>query len=185
VNETLTPEQRTREVSLRLPMSWTEWQALGETRHHEWSEGVLYVNPPNKWHVFVSKALTRRLDEVCPPGLTAIPEWGLRTPTGDFEPDIMVAAEDQPDVANYSIVVPLLVIEIGSPTTRDLDWERKLRAYAEYGVAWYWIVDRSAVTVFENVDGAFVQRQRIEAGKPEETVGPLRLLLDPDTLTTY
>lgn len=183
VSDTLTREQLARGASVRIPMTWEEWQALGETKHHEWSEGVLYVNPPNRWHVLVNKRLTRLLDDVAPPGLVAYPEWGLRTEAGDFEPDIMLAAEDQPDVENYTVATPRLVVEIGSPTTRDLDWDRKLRAYAAAGVAWYWIVDRSAIVVLENVDGAFVERQRIEAGAPEETIGPVALTLDPEALT--
>src|SRR5262249_15301106 len=121
--------------------------------------------------------------EHAPPGLRAYQEWGLRTRLGDFEPDVVLAAVDQPDDANYTTVAPLLVVEVGSPTTRDLDWERKMRAYAEAAVAWYWIVDREAVTVFENVDGRFAERQRIAAGAATDTVGPVALLLDPATLT--
>lgn len=164
-------------------MTWDEWQALGETKHHEWSEGVLYVNPPNSWHVLATMTLARRLDDACPPGLRAFQEWGLRAPLGDFEPDIMVTGASQPATAHYATDVPLLVVEVGSPTTRDLDWDRKFRAYAEAGVAWYWIVDRGAITVFENVDGQFLQRQVITAGSPAQTVGPVSLLFDPDTLT--
>jgi len=182
-SETLTRDQLARDTSLRLPLSWEEWQALGETKHHEWSEGVLYVNPPNRWHVLATTALTRMLDEHAPPGLRAYQEWGLRTRLGDFEPDVMLAAVDQPDDANYTTVAPLLVVEVGSPTTRDLDWDRKMRAYAEAGVTWYWIVDRDAVTVFENVDSALVERQRIAAGTAAETLGPVAVPLDPATLT--
>ncbi|MGQ0844836.1 MAG: Uma2 family endonuclease [Sporichthyaceae bacterium] len=163
-------------------MTWEEWQALGETRHFEWSEGVLYVNPPNRWHVIVGKKLSRLLDDVAPEGLIAYPEWGLRTAAGDFEPDIMLAAADQPDGEHYSVATPLLVVEIGSPTTRDLDWDRKLHAYAAAGVGWYWIVDRATVVVLENAGGTFVERQRIEAGAPQATVGPVSLELDPGTL---
>ena len=178
----VTSEQHARGTSLRVPMSREEWEALGEARHHEWSEGVLYVNPPNRWHVLVVTMLARRLDDVAPPGLRAYPEWGLRTVVGDFEPDVMVAPDDLPD-ESYAAVPPLLVVEVGSPTTRDLDWERKLRAYASAGVGWYWIVEREAVTVFENVGGSFVERQRIAAGAPAVTIGPLALTLDPATLT--
>lgn len=182
-SDNLTPEQLARGASVRLPMSWEEWQALGETKHHEWSEGVLYVNPPNRWHVLAAKQLSRRLDDACPPGTTVYPEWGLRTALGDFEPDLMVAAVDQPDGANYSTAVPLLVVEIASPTTRDLDLDLKRRAYAEAGVGWYWIVDRAAITVLENVGGDFVERQRIGAGTMASTVGPVALELDPGTIT--
>lgn len=168
--------------SLRVSMSREEWEGLGETQHCEWSEGVLYVTPPNRWHVRVVKQLARRLDEVAPQGFEAYPGWGLRALIGDFRPDIMLGLTDQPD-ESYIEVPPILAVEVASPTTRDLDWDRKLSAYAQAGVAWYWIVDRPAITVFESVDGSFVERQRIEAGAPAVTVGPVALELDPETLT--
>lgn len=174
-------EHLERGASVRVPMSYEEWQRLGETKHHEWSEGVLYVNPPSRWHVLAVKHLARRLDDACPAGLVVYPDWGLHTPLGDFEPDLMVAAEDLPD-DSYVAVTPVLVVEVASPTTRDLDWDRKLAAYAQAGVAWYWIVERTTLTVFENVDGKFVQRQQIHAGDPGDTVGPFALAVDPATL---
>lgn len=170
-----------RGASVRVPMSYEEWQALGETKHQEWSEGVLYVNPPSRWHVLVSKHLARRLDDACPVGMTVYPDWGFHTALGDFEPDLMVAPDDLPD-DSYVAVPPLLVVEIASPTTRDLDWDRKLRAYAQSGVAWYWILEREALTIFANEEGRFVKRQRIAAGEEAETVGPLALRLDPGAL---
>lgn len=168
-------------AAVRVPMSYEEWQQLGETKHREWSEGVLYVNPPSRWHVLVSKHLARKLDDACPEGFTVYPEWGFQTPAGDFEPDLMVAPDDLPD-GSYAAVAPLLIVEIASPTTRDFDWDRKRRAYAAAGVAWYWIVERELIAVFSNEDGEFVEVQRISAGSPAETAGPVRLAVDPGVL---
>lgn len=159
-------------------MSYEEWRASGETKHQEWSEGVLYVNPPSRWHVLAAKSLARLLDDACPEGLTVYPDWGLQTPIGDFEPDLMVAPDDQPD-ESYVAGAPLLVVEIASPTTRDLDWNRKRRAYAQAGVAWYWILERNALTILMNTAGEFVEQQRIPAGDRAETVGPIAVQLDP------
>lgn len=47
-------------------MTVDEWRALGETKHQEWSGGVLYVNPPSRWHVLAAKVLGRLLDDACP-----------------------------------------------------------------------------------------------------------------------
>lgn len=168
-------------ASVRVPMSREEWRARGETKHEEWSEGVLYVNPPSRWHVLAAKNLGRSLDDACPPGLTVYPDWGLQTPLGDFEPDLMVAPADLAD-DSYTSVAPLLVVEVASPTTRDLDWDRKRRAYAEAGVEWYWVLERSALVVMANVDGELVERQRIGAGEPSTTAGPLVIELDPATI---
>lgn len=79
-------------------------------------------------------------------------------------------------------MAPLLVVEVASPTTRDLDWDRKLRAYAQAGVAWYWIVERHALTIFAGAAAEFVERQRIAAGEEAETVGPFAVRLDPGAL---
>lgn len=95
----------------------------------------------------------------------------------------MVAPDDLPD-ESYVTGVPLLVVEVASPTTRDLDWDRKRRAYAQAGVAWYWILDRDALTVFANAEGDLVERQRIPAGEAAETVGPFATQLDPGALGT-
>jgi Uma2 family endonuclease len=175
-------EHLDRGASVRVPMSYEEWLGLGETKHHEWSEGVLYVNPPSRWHVLVAKHLSRCLDDACPPGLTTYPDWGLHTPRGDFEPDLMVAPVGLPD-ESYASVAPVLVVEIASPTTRDLDWDRKLVAYAEAGVAWYWIVERDGLTVFANTDGRFVEVQRVPAGEAAETDGPFAVLIDRKALS--
>jgi Uma2 family endonuclease len=162
-------------------MSAAEWESLGETKHHEWSEGVLYVNPPSRRHVLAAKALGRRLDDACPPGFTVYPDWGLRTPSGDFEPDLMVAPLDLPD-DSYTRAAPLLVVEIASPTTRDLDWDRKRRAYGEAGVEWYWILERDGLTIFSNRQGELVEVQRVTAGEEATTSGPVALRLDPGAL---
>lgn len=170
-----------RGASVRVPMSYEEWLTLGEAKHHEWSEGVLYVNPPSRWHVVVATELLMMIHDVLPPGMRVYPDWGLHTPLGDFEPDLMVAPDDLPD-ESYVAVPPLLVVEVALPTTRDLDWEKKLRAYAQAGVTWYWIVERDAVTVFENEDSRFVERQRLAAGTTAELAGPISVRLDPAAL---
>lgn len=171
-------EHLERGASVRVPMSYEEWRALGEAKHHEWSEGVLYVNPPSRWHVVVATELLMAIHAVLPRGMRVYPDWGLHTPLGDFEPDLMVAPDELPD-ESYAAVPPLLVVEVASPTTRDLDWDRKLRAYAQAGVGWYWIIERDAITVFENQDGRFLERQRLASGEAGEVVGPLPIRLDP------
>ncbi len=94
----------------------------------------------------------------------------------------MVAPEDLPDESSVAAAA-LLVVEVASPTTRDLDWDRKLPANAQADVEWYWIVDRDAPTIFERGgDGVYVARQRIASGHQAETTGPVTILLDPGRL---
>jgi hypothetical protein len=73
-------------------------------------------------------------------------------------------------------------VEIASPTTRDLDWDRKLGAYAEADVAWDWIVERDGLTVFASRDGRFIEAQRAPAGEVADIVGPFPVRVDPGDL---
>jgi Uma2 family endonuclease len=165
-------------ASLRTPMRYDDYVTLGETKHHEYYDGMCVVNPPNKRHVLATKRITRLLDDHCPSDLTVYPEWGWRTTVGDFEPDVMVAATDAPS-GDQLDSPPLLIVEISSPTTRDVDWGRKKDLYAAAGANWYWIVDleRLEMVVFENVGEAFIEVQRIiEADSV--IVGPFQIVVD-------
>jgi Uma2 family endonuclease len=164
-----------------VPMTYDEFSALGETKHHEYYDGLCVVNPPARRHVLVAKRLGRLLDDHCPPGYTTYPEWGWRTDEGDFEPDLMVASVDAPD--DQFVGAPLLVVEVLSPASRLDDLVTKRDKYALAGAAWYWIVDcdTPSITVMRNASGRFVEVQRIaEASVP--TVGPFPVTVDPGAL---
>ena len=51
-----------------------------------------------------------------------------------FEPDIMVFCY------NTNKDIPLIVVEVLSKSTRDLDLGKKMKKYAEIGIKEYWIV---------------------------------------------
>ena len=164
-------------------MPYDEYLALGETKHHEYYDGMCVVNPPNLRHVLATKQLARLLDDHCPPGFTTYPEggWHIADQT-DVEPDLMVA----PTAAAGDDVLrapPLLVVEVESPSTRDVDRGYKLDLYGSAGVDWYWIVDleHDSVTVFRNDGGTLVEVQRIEADAAT-TIGPFQVDVDPVTL---
>lgn len=162
--------------SLRIPMSYADYLALGETRHHEHYDGLTIVNPPNRRHVLVAYRLGRLLGDACPAGYQVLPEWGWQ-PVSEavFEPDVMVAAADAPG-DDLLRAAPLLVIEISSPSTRSEDLGRKMHAYADGGAPWYWIVDPDAQSVtvhgLDPDTGRFGQHMRRSA--PD-----LLLLRDP------
>jgi Uma2 family endonuclease len=164
-------------------MRYEEYLALGETKHHEYYDGMCVVNPPSLRHVLATKQLARLLDDHCPPGFTTYPEggWHIADQT-DVEPDLMVA----PTSAAGGDVLrapPLLVVEIESPSTRDVDRGFKKDVYGSAGAGWYWIVDleQHRVTVFRNDGGTLVEVQRIEA-EGGTTVGPFPVVVDPATL---
>jgi Uma2 family endonuclease len=98
------------------------------------------------------------------------------------EPDLMVAALDAPGEDQLR-VPPLLVVEVESPSTRDLDRGRKVELYGEGGASWYWRVelDTPALVIYQAQAGRLVTVQRILAGGAE-TVGPWVAFLDPAQL---
>jgi Uma2 family endonuclease len=170
--------------SLRIPMSFDDFVALGETKHHEWYDGMCIVNPPTRRHAVAGKILGRLLDDHCPEGLTVLAEWGWSTTSGQFEPDLMVFPTDVPDRVILESVPPQLIVEILSPSTRTDDRIVKLAKYGAEGLPWYWIVDLDALTleVLQNVDGILVEVQTIRAGEPAETIGPFPVPIDPASL---
>lgn len=133
--------------SLRLPMTYRAYLALGETKHHEYYDGMVVVNPPSRRHVVVARRLTRLLEDSAPAHLEVLPEWGWQAgPHAVLEPDVMVfrraAAGD--DVLREP---PVVVVEVSSPSTRGEDRGRKRELYAAGGVGWYWLVDPDPGTV--------------------------------------
>jgi Uma2 family endonuclease len=91
----------------------------------------------------------------------------------------MVTDRSSPDDDVLRHPPPLLVVEISSPSTRDVDFGKKRRSYAAGGASWYWIVDllRRETVVFQNIDGAFVEVQRITT--PTAAAGPFPVPVDP------
>ena len=70
-------------------------------------EAVLPTRGGN-WQAFVvATELLMAIHAVLPRGMRVYPDWGLHTPLGDFEPDLMVAPDELPD-ESYAAVPPLL-----------------------------------------------------------------------------
>jgi Uma2 family endonuclease len=175
--------QLTGGSSLRTPMPYEAFLALGETKHDEYYDGMHVVNPPSGRHVLATKLLGRLLDEHCPPDLTTYPEWGWLVAAGtDLRPDLMVAPLAAARDTRLR-VPPLLVVEIQSPSTRDVDQGRKRELYGAGGAAWYWLVDLDAPAVFvhRNDGGVLAEVQRIGAGGAV-AVGPFEVVVDPAAL---
>lgn len=85
-------------ASLRTPMTYQDYLALGETKHHEYYDGLCVVNPSSRSH---SRALARLVDLIrplCPESHEVLTGWGWHIgPELDYEPDIMVTDRSSPD----------------------------------------------------------------------------------------
>lgn len=165
---------------MRTPMSWEAYQALGETKHCEYYDGLAVVNPPSRRHVLIARRLTRVLEDSVPGGYDVLPGFGWQPGPGTvFEPDVMVATTGSP-AADLLRVPPLLVVEVTSPSTRSEDLGRKLRAYADGGAAWYWVADQETdvLTVYRNTGGRFVVDASGEPDARLELLVPFTVDLD-------
>lgn len=130
----------------RRRMSLEEFDALPDDVRAEYSQGVAIVSPPaGVPHQALGGRLVALLHGALS-GCEVFQEGGLRT-GGDGRriPDVLVMPHIDDRV--WSEQVPLLVIEILSPSTRSEDTLRKPREYARIGVPHFWIVDRDAATV--------------------------------------
>ena len=80
--------------------------------------------------------------------------------------------------------MPLLAVEVLSPSTRRHDLALKRRVYAEGGVASYWICDpgEPSVTVLELVDGDYVQTGRAVGEQAIAVAAPFAVELVPADL---
>jgi Uma2 family endonuclease len=165
---------------VKIPMSEEDFLALGETKHHEYYDGMCVVNPPNKLHQRAESRLRTAIDPHVPPGYELFVEWGWRTGGGWFEPDLMIVPNDAP--VDMAVEPPFLIIEVLSKWNRLDDLMTKRDKYAAGGLPWYWIVDLDGrtLTVLELAGGLFIERQRLSG--PGTTVGPVRVEIDPRSL---
>lgn len=129
-------------------------------RRYELLDGVLVVSPrPTPVHQFVAFRLANVLDDVCPEGLSVLPEPALEIDAKtELDPDIVVVHTDLVGTENIT-EPPLLVVEVRSPSTALIDLNRKKSAYEKFGVPSYWIVDpgpgQPELTAFELRDGHY------------------------------
>lgn len=137
-------------MSLAEPKFWTyeDVQRLPEDgRRHEVIDGVLYVSPsPRQIHQLLSRRLQFFLYqfELEGEGWVYNAPMDLRMGGCDpVQPDLMFLTAEQYDQIQDRWIEgpPHLVVEILSPDSAPLDRVKKLRKYAENGVAHYLMVD--------------------------------------------
>lgn len=114
-------------------------------------EGTLYLSPrPRIRHSRVGSLLGAELIDLFDRGLRGPGGWWLL-----FEPELHLGEDVLvPDIAGWRRedlpalpaasafeIAPDWVCEVLSPSTFDLDMEKKLPAYVRHGVGWLWLVD--------------------------------------------
>jgi Uma2 family endonuclease len=130
----------------------------GTPTRYELIDGALLVSAePSLQHQRVSLQLARLLQDAAPPDVEVFLPIDVRlSPVRQIVPDITVVRRD--DATGRRLDgVPLLVVEVQSPSTRAVDLTLKRRVLEEAGVPSYWLVepDDGVVTVLELADGAY------------------------------
>lgn len=136
---------------------WTyaDYAALADDgQRYEIIDGVLYMAPaPNIDHQRILVRLLRRLAEYLEQaGLGEVlvaPVDVELAPSKVVQPDLLVVLHTGQAILTESRIVgpPDLIVEVASPSTASYDRREKWNAYAEAGVAEYWIVDPSGQTI--------------------------------------
>lgn len=146
-----------------IPGGWTyaDLERLPDDGHrYEIIDGILLVNAsPIPDHQEVQFRLWRLLDDAAPGELRVLgaPLDIVLADDTVVEPDVLVAR--RADFTDKNLpAVPLLVVEVLSPSTQVIDRNMKLERYQRAGTPSYWMIDPRSLRLVarELVDGAYV-----------------------------
>ncbi|MGH9065162.1 MAG: Uma2 family endonuclease [Acidimicrobiales bacterium] len=184
---------RLYDAGVVVALPWGEpltYAALGEMpddgHRRELVDGALLVSPaPGGRHQLCVARLLRVLAEAASEGLEVIPgpyDW-LVSPTTVLEPDLLVIKAEDLGEAHLDSV-PLLVVEVLSPSTRRTDWGTKRLSYAAAGLPWYWIVDPGVpdLAVLRLHGDVLEEQARVSGIQPYEAADPFPVKVVPADL---
>jgi Uma2 family endonuclease len=162
-------------------MTLEEFHALPDDgKRYELIDGEVYVAAtPSRKHFWVHRRLLNRFIE----GVEGT-DWGyvffaplevrLGGPTA-VEPDLFVLRRDRLHLFEEPAVVgvPDIVVEVLSPSTRNVDLQIKRSRYERAGVPDYWIADpeHETLTVLVLVEGRYAEVEHRD-GRVTSTVVP-------------
>lgn len=170
-------------------MTFEEWRALpyGDDVRIQLIEGVIVVPPdaPTEGHQRLLTELLFLLRQRCPATMRVlVGPIGVEVPTRNsaLEPDLVVLPRVDEDNANR---LPLLVVEVLSPSTRGNDQVAKRRVYAAREVPSYWLLDPRgpALRVLRLGDfGEYVEVAYVEGDEVIELSEPFPVRVCPAEL---
>ena len=150
----------------RVGLTYSDYAALPDDgRRYELHWGELSVTPsPGTRHQRAIVALGSQLyQHVRARGLGEVflaPTDCILSDITVVQPDVLYVATDRLTIISERGIegAPTLAVEVLSPSTTRIDRERKVRLYAEYGTAYYWIVDPIGRTIeaYKLVGAAYV-----------------------------
>ena len=155
-------------------------------RRYELLDGAIVATPaPGPAHQQVVFRLARLLDDSVTTGLRVfVAPLDVTLPTGDvLEPDVMVVRDDVVTATDVT-GVPLLAVEVMSPSSRRRDVGDKLTAYRDAGVPSYWVIDpvEPRLRAWRLEDGVYVEVAGVSGEEKWEARAPYSVTIRPADL---
>jgi Uma2 family endonuclease len=179
VTMTLLPQSR--------PLTVVDLEALPDDGHrYELIDGTLLVTPaPTPRHQLVVAGLYRELFACCPDELVVLfaPLDVVLDQANALQPDLLVARRTDLTSKNLS-TVPLLAVEVLSPSTRLIDLNLKRARYEAASCRSYWAVDpdEPSLTAWELREGRYVEASHASAAETFSAQLPYPVQIVPQRL---
>jgi Uma2 family endonuclease len=150
---------------------------------YELIQGSLHVNPaPNFRHQRAVFNLVDSLRRACPPDSEVFgsPFDVILGPATLVQPDVLVVRTHEIERLE-SRALPLLAVEVLSPSTHHYDRGSKRLAYHEAEITSYWIVDpeEPSITVLEWSSGDLLDERTVVGADTFRVEGPFPFTVRP------
>jgi len=169
------------------PYTRVDLDAMPDDGHrYELVDGSLVVTPsPSRRHQLVSSRLFAALHKMCPADFLVLhaPLDVVLAEHTVMQPDLLVVRRQDFDDLGLPLQ-PLLVIEILSASTKQVDLTLKRAVYEAAGCASYWVVDPDlpALTIWELQAGAYVDTGHAEGEQQLTVARPYDVTITPAQL---
>jgi len=169
------------------PLTCDDLDAMPDDGHrYELIDGILLVSPaPRTAHQRAAAHLFRALDQVISPSseLLFAPVDVVLADDTVLQPDLLIADRDLFTERGLP-AAPVLAVEIGSPSSRNVDLLLKKERLERAGCPHYWVVDPGvpSVTAWSLVDGVYRRIAHATGDESFAVTEPFAVVLSPADL---